>query len=337
MASHAADQSADLAPGQFCEFFKEVHGYSPFPWQEALLERTLEQGWPELIDVPTGLGKTAVLDVAVFLSALGSEHARRRVFLVVDRRLIVDQAHEEARKIQRALSDAEPGTVCRLVRDRLAIRGDDPPVLDVTRMRGGGNWSWLWLERPDRHAVVTGTVDQIGSRLLFRGYGVGERLRPIDAALVGADSLIIVDEAHLSDAFLTTVRDVRAADSSGIGRPPVVVAMSASPDDTSHDAHRITPADEGHPIARRRLLASKSLHPVEVSASANGATAATADALAYWARLMGGPGKVTGVVANTVGMARTVFKRIQAELADPSCCVLLTGRVRPLDREYLLD
>ena len=200
MTSSVTAPVIGLTEEHFCAFFEAVHGWKPFPWQQALLRRVLEQGWPELIDVPTGLGKTAVLDVAVYAAALGSEYSRRRVFLVVDRRLIVDQAHEHATRIQQALAEAAPGTVCDAVAARLAAAGDDGPVLDVTRMRGGINWSWLWLERPDRHAIITGTVDQIGSRLLFRGYGVGQRLWPVDAALAGTDSLIIVDEAHLSDA-----------------------------------------------------------------------------------------------------------------------------------------
>ena len=196
-----AEPLTSLTEEHFPAFFEAVHGWKTFPWQQALLHRVLEQGWPALIDVPTGLGKTAVLDIAVYARALGSEHSRRRVFLVVDRRLIVDQAYEHATRIQQALAQAPPGTVCHTVAVRLAAEGDDGPALDVTRMRGGVNWSWLWLERPDRHAIVTGTVDQIGSRLLFRGYGIGQRLWPVDAALAGTDSLIIVDEAHLSDAF----------------------------------------------------------------------------------------------------------------------------------------
>ena len=48
------------------------------------------------------------------------------------------------------------------------------------------------------------------------------------------------------------------------------------------------------------------------------------------------PARVTGVVANTVAMARAVFSRLQAELPEPARCVLLTGRIRPVDREYLL-
>jgi CRISPR-associated endonuclease/helicase Cas3 len=336
--SGAKEMPERPSPSDFGRFFKEVHGYGPFPWQEALVTRVLDRGWPALIDVPTGLGKTAVLDAAVFLNALQSEHSRRRVFLVVDRRIIVDQAHDEAERISQALENAPPGSVCERVRARLAVPGDDASsVLGVTRMRGGVNWSWLWIERPDRHAIVTGTVDQIGSRLLFRGYGVGERLRPIDAALVGTDSLIVIDEAHLSEPFFTTLRDVLAMDSGSIGRPPIVIAMSASPANGDRDVHRITHADVEHPAAGRRLRAPKSLHPVAVTATGTTARSAVADALAYWAMQLGGPGKVIGVVANTVHMARTVFEHLRARVSDPEKCVLLTGRIRPVDREYLLS
>lgn len=320
---------------QFATFFEEVHGWEPFPWQRSLLRRVLAQGWPALIDVPTGLGKTAVLDIAVFVSAMRSQHGRHRVFLVVDRRLIVDQAHEHATRLQRALDDAPVGTICHAVRRRLAADGDDGPPLDVTRMRGGVNWSWLWLERPDRHALVTGTVDQIGSRLLFRGYGVGELLRPIDAALVGTDSLIIVDEAHLSDPFLSTLRDIQGLEHVPVGRAPVMVAMSASPGRSDMDTHRIGPDDEQHPVAGKRLRAPKRFHPVAVPAAKGRADRVVADALAYWGLRLGGPGKVTGIVANTVAMARAVFSRLHAELGDQGECVLLTGRIRPTDREYL--
>jgi CRISPR-associated endonuclease/helicase Cas3 len=333
----AAESAQSLSPTDFSRFFQEVHGYRPFPWQTKLVTRVLDRGWPKLIDVPTGLGKTAVLDVAVFLSAVRSEYARRRVFLVVDRRIIVDQAHDEAQKIAEALSDPPTGSVCAQVRDRLTVPGDETAssVLDVTRMRGGVDWSWLWIERPDRHAVVTGTVDQIGSRLLFRGYGVGTQLRPIDAAMVGTDSLIIIDEAHLSDPFFSTLKDALAIDGQSIGRPPVVVAMSASPAAGDGEAYGITDADVQHEEAGKRLRAPKSLHPVTVPATGATAISAVADALAHWAKQLGGPGKVIGVVANTVHMARAVFERLASQ-ADPAECVLLTGRVRPIDREYLL-
>jgi CRISPR-associated endonuclease/helicase Cas3 len=336
MMPDVTEPEASLTEEHFPAFFEAVHGWRPFPWQQALLHRVLDHGWPALIDVPTGLGKTAVLDVAVYATALGSGHSRRRVFLVVDRRLIVDQAHEHATRIQQALAQAAPGAVCHAVAARLAAEGDDGPVLDVTRMRGGVNWSWLWLERPDRHAIVTGTVDQIGSRLLFRGYGIGQRLWPIDAALAGTDSLIIVDEAHLSDAFLSTLSDIRQLETARTGPAPVIVAMSASPGQQSPHTHRISSADEHDPVAGQRLAAPKRLHLVTVPAAKDAAREAVAEALAYWGRQLGGPGRITGVVANTVAMARAVFSRLQEELPEPAQCVLLTGRIRPVDREYLL-
>ena len=91
-----------LSIDHFATFFGEVHQRDPFPWQSALLRRVVQSGWPAGIDVPTGLGKTSVLDVAVFAAALGVPHARRRIFYVVDRRLIVDEAYEHARRIASA-------------------------------------------------------------------------------------------------------------------------------------------------------------------------------------------------------------------------------------------
>ena len=71
----------------------------------ALTAEVLADGrWPDLIDVPTGLGKTSMLDVAVFVAAatahLPGERGlgRRRCFFVVDRRIVVDEAYDHARR-----------------------------------------------------------------------------------------------------------------------------------------------------------------------------------------------------------------------------------------------
>jgi CRISPR-associated endonuclease/helicase Cas3 len=335
-----------LDESHFPQFFEEIHGWKPFPWQVSLLHRVLAEGWSDTLDVPTGLGKTAVLDDAVFASALGSPHARRRIFMVVDRRIIVDQAYEHALEVQKALRE-QPGPVCQEVALRLAAPGEDAgaPVLDVTRMRGGVDWSWLWLERPDRHAIITGTVDQVGSRLLFRGYGVGDHIRAIDAAMAGTGSLILVDEAHLSEVFMTTLRDLRRLDTAAerLFPQPVIVAMSASPGGETGLAHGITEADEENEVAGQRLTAARQLHLVEVDGTgANGkpitpkaAATRMAAALAWHAQQLGAPGRVTGVVVNTVPMAREVFRKL-AKLRGTEC-MLLTGRIRPVDREYVLD
>lgn len=331
----------------FGRFVGEVHdGRVPFPWQSALVRRVLaESRWPDAIDVPTGLGKTATLDVAVFVAAVRPRLGRRRTYFVVDRRIVVDEAHEHAERLANALADP-PGPCTRQIAERLRQPGDDDGVpLSVTKMRGGVTWDRVWLQRPDRYAIVTGTVDQIGSRLLFRGYGVGETSRSIDAALVGTDSLILVDEAHLADSFLTTLRSATALDTSPLAPAPIVMTLSATTRTTAPapeaeaaaapTVHGITADDEQDQRAVQRLKAAKRLHLVEVKTTKAKAGSAMADAIATLTLRLAEPGSVIGAVVNTVAAARSVFETVRA---DPRVdTLLLTGRSRGLDRQRLLD
>lgn len=333
-----------LTPSDFPQFFAAVHqdpngsgAPTPFPWQQALVERIYHHddartAWPEIIDVPTGLGKTAVLDVAVFLAAARPPSPYRRIFFVVDRRIVVDEAHDHAKRIATAL-DKPADPVTAAVAQALKQPGDDEgPVLEVARMRGGVTWDARWVDRPDRYAIVTGTVDQIGSRLLFRGYGVTAEARPIDAALVGTDSLIIVDEAHLAEPLLETINALRELDHGFATTGPTIVRMSATHAPGEQRVHTISAADEAHPVAGPRLRAPKTLHLVEARTTRAAAATAVPDALARLALALAGPDRVVGVVANTVDRARAVFERVR----DKYDAVLLTGRSRPVDREYLL-
>ncbi|WP_018788153.1 type I-U CRISPR-associated helicase/endonuclease Cas3 [Micromonospora sp. CNB394] len=332
-----------LTADDFTAFVAQVHSpdlgdRTPFPWQRALLDRILAEGrWPDVIDVPTGLGKTSVLDVAVFVAALRPQLARRRVFFVVDRRLVVDEAHEHATRLATALRDATSG-VCAQVAQALRMPGDDGEVLTVARMRGGVTWDRIWVERPDRYAIVTGTVDQVGSRLLFRGYGVSEHARSIDAALVATDSLIVIDEAHLADAFQTTITAASALDPWPLTPAPAVVTMSATTPTTQEQSggawvHRISAADEEHPAAGRRLRARKRLCLLTVPTSRAKAATDVPRAMATLASRLACNATVVGVVANTVARARGIFGHLAG---GPVEVILLTGRSRPIDRDILL-
>ena len=101
----------------FAQFFRALWGNPPFAWQQELADRVSGDAdkvgeWPEAIALPTASGKTACVDIAVF--ALASQASRmnrgeiitapRRIFFVVDRRVIVDQAYERARVIAKKLS-----------------------------------------------------------------------------------------------------------------------------------------------------------------------------------------------------------------------------------------
>ena len=88
-----------MTHGDFFAFFEEIHGKKPFPWQAALARRDREKKSPPLLDLPTGSGKTAAIDVAVFALAMEADRpkgqprgAALRTFFVVDRRIVVDEA-----------------------------------------------------------------------------------------------------------------------------------------------------------------------------------------------------------------------------------------------------
>ncbi|MGH9182806.1 MAG: type I-G CRISPR-associated helicase/endonuclease Cas3g [Acidimicrobiales bacterium] len=336
-----------LQASHFAEFQEAVRGRPPFPWQDDLVAEVLGTGtWPDVIDVPTGLGKTTVIDVAMFVAAatgcaLGTP-GRRRVFFAIDRRIVVDEAYAHADRLRACLlasrgEDTVTGRVAAAL-DGLHRSHTSSPLC-VSRMRGGITWEWRWLDRPDRAAVVVGTVDQLGSRLLFGGYGLNPRLRPIDAALTGVDSLVVVDEAHLATPFVETLK--ATARTPMVGElalaAPVIVTMSATPP-TANDGRRIFPSTfrdaAVSPIAARRVNATKRLHGVLVAKNVDPAIVMADIAASLFAPDDGVA--AVGVVCNLVQRARDVAERLRS-IADLAPSVhLLTGRIRPRDRDELL-
>ena len=185
-----------LAPNDFSAFFEEVHGHTPFPWQERLLRDIVEKEgeWPETLDLPTGSGKTAAIDIAIFHLALEESRteARRapvRVAFVVDRRLVVDDAFERAKKIANTIAKGQ-GRVTERVAAQLKKLSGDGPALIAQRLRGGIPRESDWARTPSQPTVVCSTLDQVGSRLVFRGYGVSDSMKPVHAGLIGSDGLI---------------------------------------------------------------------------------------------------------------------------------------------------
>lgn len=350
-------ESADFFP-----FYSEINGVAPFPWQADLVEQVLgESAWPDLIDVPTGLGKTALIDIAVFIAAVTAHQpgaqrlGRRRMFFVVDRRIVVDEAYRRAETLASKLDRATEGSVAHRVAlglrslapylDRpLAVPPPSPrspvdrEVLRVTKMRGGVTWDAAWLERPDVPGVVVGTVDQVGSRLLFRGYGVSDRRKPIDAALAGVDSLVLVDEAHLAEAMTTTLDAAHQRDDGDVGVPKAtVVQLTATPGATTQRSYRFdVDAHRSSDEAWRRLNAPKrlSLVATDVKRIVETVTAETV-------RCVTGGFETVLVVCNTVDRARQVhgalLRATTGKKASLDASVdLLIGRSRPADRDFLV-
>ena len=187
-----------------------------------------------------------------------------------------------------------------------------------------------WADMPNQPLVCVSTVDQVGSRLLFRGYGVSESRRPIHAGLVGNDSLMIVDEAHLSKPFLDTLGWVARYQREPWSKEPVApglrfVQMSAAAA-ASERKFELDAEDYEADSLKPRLEAEKR---AELKECGNVAQAAAEEAL----RLAKGGADVVGVVLNTVAAARAVHE----ELKTKGDAILLTGRIRPHDRDTLLE
>lgn len=160
--------------------FKKLTGFKPLRWQSRLYAEHLALGaLPTAVDIPTGLGKTSVMAIWYLALKAGACLPRRLVY-VVDRRAVVDQAT----------------TVADDIKTRSADEG-----LRVSTLRGQHVDNREWLEDPTAPGIIVGTVDMIGSRLLFSGYGVSRKMRPYHAGMLGADTLVVLDESHLVPPF----------------------------------------------------------------------------------------------------------------------------------------
>lgn len=343
-----------LTADRFPEFFQAVRGYEPFPWQAELAAELVNGSFPRTIDVPTGFGKTSVIDCWAF--ALAAHAARQsrgvplRLCFVVDRRLIVDGAHEEAVRLQERLTSARDGVVAEVATALTGFAGPGTEPLTVVRMRGGVTWESRWLARPDQPAVVVGTVDQFGSRFLFRGYGVSESMRPINTALVGLDTWLVVDEAHIAEPLVRTVQDAvrhQKQVERQHGFPPLrLTTMSATTREEGGSLRAdldLQERSDRFPAAAARaamrLAATKPATLLDLSFLARAAKDKRSErwrelgrAMATLARQL--DGQVIAIVTNTIPTARAAYDRLRAEGEQ---AMLLIGRVRGYERDRIQE
>src|SRR5581483_7375621 len=110
-------------------------------------------------------------------------------------------------------------------------------------------------------AIIIGTVDMIGSRLLFSGYGVSRRMRPFHAGLLGQDTLLIHDEAHLSEPFGRLIRGIaEVQQAQKAPRPVRVMELSATQRVQNATAAFTLTEEDKEDSVDERLHAVKRLH-----------------------------------------------------------------------------
>ncbi len=240
---------------------------------------------------------------------------------IVDRRVIVDQASAEVENIRKKINE-EP------IKSILGNIGGD---LNVSRLRGGGGLddSRQWLRDPHKPAIIVGTTDMIGSRLLFSGYGAGKKIRSFYAGLLGQDSLIVLDETHLSPAMERVLKDIKHVsheiEEKNLLYPPKILLMSATQHTSNSDRLGLDEDDLKLENVKKRYKAPKKL---ELQQS---------DKKEVQNEIFNHAIKMSGRVIIYVQKpsdAKAISKKLRKEEKES---IVLTGTIRGFERDRLAD
>jgi CRISPR-associated endonuclease/helicase Cas3 len=202
----------------FRDFFSTAcgDGLAPYPYQERLAR---DESVPELLDAPTGLGKTAAAVLAwVWRRRFHQDESvrlatPRRLVYCLPMRVLVEQTLGEAEKWLRNLgllaetphkdeNDARAGGWAAENRDngfRIAVH-----------LLMGGEDETDWALWPERDAILIGTQDMLLSRALNRGYAASRARWPMEFGLLNNDCLWVFDELQLMDVGLATSAQMQA-------------------------------------------------------------------------------------------------------------------------------
>lgn len=345
-------------------------GRIPFCWQVRLYRHLVKGNVPGICTLPTGLGKTSVIPIwliALANSAGNQSILPRRLVYIVNRRTVVDQATDDAKLMlgrilrsgqrdglswatEEALAELglsnepqvsdEHAPAMATLRDALAqVCGDNVTApLAVSALRGELADNGEWKRSPARPAIIIGTIDMIGSKLLFSGYGDGRYGRAHHAGLIGQDTLIVHDESHLSPAFSVLLRSVEDEQKACQELRPIrVMELSATSRGKSGSnggngqAFGIEKEDEKDQLVQDRLNAVKKL-TIEVAEQGK-----LVEMIVAKATLMGQrPCRVLVYVRSpkTAGeVAEVIKKKLGAGAGDR--IGLLTGTIRGFERDEL--
>ena len=269
----------------------------------------------------------------------------------------MDQATEEVERLRECLGRVvkdESLTALRPVVAALVKAATVPDDCGVTvsTLRGKFADNHAWHLDPSRPAIIVGTVDMIGSRMLFAGYGgVGRNWRSLQAGLLLRDTWVVLDEAHLVPPFEFLLKGIERYAEFGIPmRPFGVTRMSATlatnhTDDSSKTATKEEPlfssADTDDSRVAKRLNAPKSLRFVMAKAAAPNKPAekliTMAEAMAHEAIALADGNNAVVVFADTVNLVKAITGALEKGIAKdwPNRVLMLTGEMRGAERDTL--
>jgi CRISPR-associated endonuclease/helicase Cas3 len=338
---------------EFVEGFCGLTGHVPMRWQCRLFEKFIRDEIPQALYIPTGLGKTSV--IVIWLLALAHQarskqvQLPRRLIYVVNRRTVVDQATSVVDRMRQRLSDSktpEWNQYSKTLQDLYtALRSlcafEDLMPLGISTLRGELADNEEWKIDPARPAVIIGTVDMVGSKLLFRGYGDARYWRPHHAGLIGQDALLVHDEAHLTPAFSEVLRRVTDEQKRSQERRPLrVMELSATLRSNADDCFRLEPEDENDQetgvVVKQRLDAEKKLR-LDRNPSSDLTRAIVRKAQSYFQR----PSRVLIYLRSPEDakkVADTLLKLLSRNSnSSDQQVALLTGTLRGHEKERLVS
>lgn len=305
---------------EFAAAFQALTGHAPLPWQSRLYEKHFLPGTlPANCSLPTGLGKTSI--VAIWLIALANRAPiARRLVYVVNRRTVVDQTTDEVERYAQAIEKDSQLAPLKQIFDGSR----------VSTLRGQRADNGLWCEDPSRAAVICGTVDMIGSRLLFSGYGIGRNSRPLHAGFLGQDAILVHDEAHLEPAFQRLISEIEQQQQrEALVEWPRLQVVALTATGRNQSAFSLDETDLANPVVSQRYFAPKNLHLQSLSDSKKPAKELADRALTFRES-----GQTILVYASTVETVLEIHNQIKrAGLSSQ----IVTGTMRGYERDQLVE
>lgn len=217
----------------FDTFFKAVTGNAPYAYQRRLATGAREEPAPsgpfactsQLINIPTGLGKTAAVVLAWLWNRIAHPDTAhrdtwpRRLVYTLPMRTLVEQTRDEiSRWLGNLLEQSRSGILplSESAQANLQWLLDHSPII----LMGGEENDPArreWDIHPERLAILIGTQDMLLSRALNRGYGMARARWPMHFGLLNNDALWVMDETQLMGAGLATSAQLQAFRTSATG------------------------------------------------------------------------------------------------------------------------
>jgi CRISPR-associated endonuclease/helicase Cas3 len=315
----------------FADLFKRCCASKddPFPYQEELAERAQSGQWPALLDIPTGLGKTAAVVIAWLWARHSAPHITpKRLIYCLPMRVLTRQVAESVNKWL-------DGAGSLFAKDQL-------PTCHVLM---GGDIDNAWINAPERPAIIIGTQDQLISRALNRGYASSRAAWPRHFGLLHDDALWLFDETQLMGVAVETSAQLQGLRQRlGTWRPTRSLWMSATLADAQLHTVDHTDAlpkltlselDHNKKTVLARLNATKTLSQLGSFTLSHKVDDKQAKQLAQAILQQHVQGTRTLVIVNRVALAQALYQAILNAGRAHETTHLIHSRFRPCDRQAI--